>query len=375
MQRLMKRTAQAVKQVERRNRKKERMRIGQLKAQTIREQKEYLGELKQDIKEARLVRREKWEQGPNAPRRDVLATYGALETNRSARQSRLRDEMIEARCAWAGGASQLGLRVGDRVVMIEGPEKGKIDKITNINMETATVQLESLGRVSIAVPEPFQKVLEAPPTQNSPVNIPISAVRLVHPIPDPQTGVPRDVIIRRLEVTPAHRVVAGENIVIPYPKVEEEEKLAFPVDTRAKEVDEHTFRPTLFRPPMPSAVIDELRNKYSRFRTRHDDDYVARKEEEEAHEKALKKMTPEQQAQFRTPVQEFNRQLREARRARGQPELSDDMLAKIGEVIAKNKSRTLNAAGISEVSSAPTPKIVDAAIPSSAPTKTQPPLQ
>jgi large subunit ribosomal protein L24 len=37
------------------------------------------------------------------------------------------------------------------------------------------------------------------------------------------------------------------------------------------------------------------------------------------------------------PVQEYNRKMREQRRERGVPELSEEMLEKIGEVIVKNK--------------------------------------
>lgn len=38
------------------------------------------------------------------------------------------------------------------------------------------------------------------------------------------------------------------------------------------------------------------------------------------------------------PVQEYNRKLRELRRERGQPVLTDEMLEKIGRVIAKNQA-------------------------------------
>jgi large subunit ribosomal protein L24 len=50
-----------------------------------------------------------------------------------------------------------------------------------------------------------------------------------------------------------------------------------------------------------------------------------------------------------TPVQEFNRMQREIRRARGQPVLTEEMLAKIGEVMARN----LNARGERPVPSLP----------------------
>jgi large subunit ribosomal protein L24 len=43
------------------------------------------------------------------------------------------------------------------------------------------------------------------------------------------------------------------------------------------------------------------------------------------------------------PVQEYNRKMRELRRERGKPELSEEMLEKIGEVIVRN--RLVRAAG------------------------------
>ena len=45
-------------------------------------------------------------------------------------------------------------------------------------------------------------------------------------------------------------------------------------DTLRIDVDTQTWTPTLLRAPLPGTVIDELRGKYSVFRTRHDADYL-----------------------------------------------------------------------------------------------------
>lgn len=49
------------------------------------------------------------------------------------------------------------------------------------------------------------------------------------------------------------------------------------MDTSRVDIEASTFVASLKEPPMPSTVIDELRNKYSRFRTRHDPEYLREK--------------------------------------------------------------------------------------------------
>ena len=81
-------------------------------------------------------------------------------------------------------------------------------------------------------------------------------------------------------------------------------------------------------------VIDELRNKYSKFRTRHDPEYI---EGKWAKEKAK-----EGPAMIRTPVQELNRKIRLEKKALGKPELPEDVLERIGRVMAQNKPTLLD---------------------------------
>jgi large subunit ribosomal protein L24 len=192
------------------------------------------------------------------------------------------------------------------------------------------------------------------PAANIELPLPISAVRLVHPITDPSTGITRDTIINQLVATGLvtdrltgkqrwQRVVPGLNIAIPWPVKKQPDLVDHKADTLRIDVEEKTFVPTLLRPPMHEAVIDELRNKYSRFRTRHDPEYVARIEAEAQAKKDRAKLIQS----MRTPLQEFHRAERESKKRKGKPRLSIEMLEKIGEVIAKNQERTFKAAGLS----------------------------
>lgn len=165
---------------------------------------------------------------------------------------------------------------------------------------------------------------------------------------DPKSGQVRDVIINELKpfnivrdkptkrVT-WHRVVPGLNIEIPWPQAFEDAERReleqvldeHECDTLRADVEDRTFVPSLLSPGMPTEIIDELRNKYSKFRTRHEPEYIARKEEEAAVKTTnqLKLLT------MQTPLQEFNAAIRAERKALGEPVLSDAMLEKIGELM------------------------------------------
>jgi large subunit ribosomal protein L24 len=173
--------------------------------------------------------------------------------------------------------------------------------------------------------------------------IPISAIRLVHPITDPATGVTRDVIIRTLQhanvrrdrltrTTEWDRYVPGLNVIIPWPEKAEPQEETTPADTPRKNVQEATFVPSLLSPPMPTELVNELRNRYSRFRTRHEEWYLQKKQAEADAKKATKQVAES----MLTPVQEFTRQRRATRKALGQPKLSEEMLQKIGSLMVKN---------------------------------------
>ncbi|KAK3387651.1 hypothetical protein B0H63DRAFT_470611 [Podospora didyma] len=295
------------------------------------------------------ARHENYEMGPLAPRRDVSRLdkngnyWGSISPEQTLLQTTLTDEQKEARAAWCGGSKYLCLAKGDRVVVVEGPFKGKIAAIEEIKRDIMAVTLTNELQVNTKIPD-FMVVPGQNPVELMASVIPISAVRLVHPLRDPTTKKIRDVIIKELKPDRIYhdrptrkktwyRVIPGLNTRIPWPRAEPKVYKDYPGDTLRIAVEERTFVPTLLRPPMPETVIDELRNRYSIFRTRHTSEYIAQKEAEEAEKIARKKSINT----MLSPVQELNRQQREIRRARGQPELTEEMLEKIGQVILKNK--------------------------------------
>lgn len=114
-------------------------------------------------------------------------------------------------------------------------------------------------------------------------------VRLVVPLENPETGAPEDVVVENVyggqpilerrygSSLPKHtRYIKGLDVAIPWPKEEESEFKDEDPDTTGVEVEHASFVPELKSFPFPSTVIDELRNKYSKFRTRHDPRYVAK---------------------------------------------------------------------------------------------------
>ena len=81
------------------------------------------------------------------------------------------------------------------------------------------------------------------------------------------------------------------DLMIPWPKPDRSQGFDEPPDTLRVDVDVQTFLPTLLRAPMPETIIDELRNKYSKFRDRHDDDFVEQKTAEDQAAEDIKALT------------------------------------------------------------------------------------
>ncbi|KAI1754730.1 hypothetical protein F4782DRAFT_491298 [Xylaria castorea] len=336
-----------------------------------------------EIDSAKQAIRDDWTMGALSPRRDVgkfQDALGSITQQRYARGSKISLAKRNARCQWAGGAYYLNLAVGDRIVLLDGSDKGRIGKITDVNLLTAEVTVKAMNKTNILMVE-YLRAPGSPSAVNLEVPIPISAVRLVHPITDPRTGTTQDVIINKLVhrglVTDRQtgkrrwdRIVPGLNISIPWPVKDDLIIVENKVDTMRIDVEEKTFVPTLLRPPMPEAIIDELRNRYSRFRTRHESEYIARIEAAEQVKKDRVKLVES----IRTPLQEFHRAERENKKKKGKPRLTLEMLEKIGEVIAKNRERSLNAAGVSDAPSVPRTSSPDVPPPTSEDTAPPPPV-
>lgn len=157
MQKLVKRAAQAQRQAMRQGRRQaEQINIDQ-KNRNRHVARAAVAEVRQNLLDARRARKEDWEMGPLAPKRDLgFNNYGALQENMRTDWSNQgmngpRPELVEKRCAWAGGSRQLNLAPRDRVVIMDGPDKGKIDYIKAVQPETGSVTLENHHRVSMLI--------------------------------------------------------------------------------------------------------------------------------------------------------------------------------------------------------------------------------
>ena len=289
-----------------------------------------------NILEARKNRRIDWEAGSLAPRHDVgdkAETYGTV----SIYDFNVPDRLPKDRPKW------WPVDVGDRVVITKGRDRGKIGAVTSIEKDKGAVVVKDMNPIDIWVPEWIrQEDNDDRSIVVQSLSQPIEHVKLVYLLPDPKSGEVRDVVID--EVVPygksRDRLVPGSNIIIPAqpqpPKEEDEE--TYPADTPTVSVDEETFSPPLLFPPMPTSVIDELRNKYSAHRTRHDWEYLEKKREEDEREEKRKGLGKT----MRTPLQELA-ELRARQRKAQERVLTDEQLAKIGEIIAQEKSRSSSA--------------------------------
>lgn len=349
MDKILRRVRMAERQAVRRNKRIKDRNYGLDKRIRLREVGGLRREAGMDLNRAIKARHEDYDLGPIAPRRDVSKLnefghhWGSISTERALLNVKLTEHQRAARAAWAGGVDYLCIRPDDRVVVLEGPYKGQIATIKSINRNTMAVDLGVL-MANTTIPT-FLVDDGRTPVESVATLIPISSVRLVYPLPHPVTGKVRDVIVRELKPVKIHhdrptrtsrwtRIIPGPNIRIPWPEPKPTEYQDQPADTLRIDVEERTFVPTLLRAPIPETVVDELRNRYSKFRTRHTEEYVAKMQREEDAKKRSKKAADK----MLLPLQEYNRKLRDLRRARGQPVLTEEMLERIGDVIIRNQA-------------------------------------
>ncbi|KAK5127525.1 hypothetical protein LTR85_006864 [Meristemomyces frigidus] len=298
----------------------------------------------QNVRDARKNRREDWEAGALAPRRDAgeqRETYGATS------MYNLHAPELEPRKQ----PKWMHISEGDRVVVMRGREKGKIGVVDDVSKERGTVRIKGINVVDVIVPEWMNKEDNTTGiVQSTAKPMPLADVKLVYPLPDPETGIPRDVIIDRLlhvnyyydknkrEWTDGDRLIPGTNTLIPWPEKAEPQYEDHEDDTLRITVEEQTFRPFLLHPPMPLSVIDELRNKYSKFRTRHDWEFIEQKELEDAKVEQRKELAKG----MRTPLQELA-DVRKKQKEEADRELTEEQLARIGEVVAAERARATGA--------------------------------
>lgn len=135
------------------------------------------------------------------------------------------------------------------------------------------------------------------------------------------------------------RFITNTSTLIPRPRQPKRpEQQTYPSDTPTETVEARTWIPTLRVEPQPGTLIDELRNKYSKFRDRHDPEYVKHHEQKAAREE---RRAERKRGVMRSPMEEF-RVLREReRRVEGKErqviEPSSELLEGIGRLMAANK--------------------------------------
>lgn len=149
MQKVIQRTVFAEKQAARRLAKKKekavRLWVNHNREQTLGIRKMAA----QQLKDARQARIEDRDLGPLAPRRDVgdmKDAYGTI--NQSQLQLPEIHDSKRAEVLKSVGGRYLNIAKGDRVVLLDGRDKGKIGKITEIEAKRGMCKVEGLNMVS-----------------------------------------------------------------------------------------------------------------------------------------------------------------------------------------------------------------------------------
>lgn len=119
---------------------------------------------------------------------------------------------------------------------------------------------------------------------------------------------------------------------IPFPEPTIQEPTSDKYDTTRSDSENSTFVAQLKEPPMPPSVIDELRNKYSKFRTRFPDDEQRALREEKRMNRDIAN-----RSSMRTPTEELSA-LRAEQRRRQQPKDKNQFLNEIGTLLAAREA-------------------------------------
>lgn len=148
LQKILRRSTMAKNQVARRL-AKQKAKENRDQRKSDRESAIYHYRLHKDLlSKERLARREDWELAGLAPKRDVgnqKETYGAVD-GQLIQGPKLTKEQSEERMKDFGGRF-LSLFVGDRVVLLEGRDKGRIGKVIKIDRDRAECTVEGLNLV------------------------------------------------------------------------------------------------------------------------------------------------------------------------------------------------------------------------------------
>ncbi|EPS35729.1 hypothetical protein H072_10834 [Dactylellina haptotyla CBS 200.50] len=333
MERVLRRSALAKAQAARRYAREAEQRLKHKRAQReqydamIRQHRRYVdgihAELKEDVK-----------LGPLAPVRGVSMKDRIARDLPTGDGIRL-PQVVEQR-------KFFNITVGDRVVILAGKDRNKVGVVRDVDPDTDSVRIEGLNVYPVRTPEYFEGLDGGEnPGIDQELPVPYTDVRLVHAVPDPNTGVLRDAVVKKVRIADVRKDIHGKktwtryiaftNTTIPWPKKPEPEYKDEECDTRRMDAEERTYIPTLLKPPVPETVIDELRGKYSKFRDRHDREYIEMKMREDEEKKGRMK------SKVVTPLMEINRKIRREKIEKGKKQkLTPNVLEQIGRAMAQH---------------------------------------
>ena len=145
MQKVLRRTALAKAQYARKAERRSERLARESRRTRLREEFGNARLARKDIKQARLARREDWELGPLAPVRNVgdeKETYGAMDIGRVRPVELAEEERVKF---W-------NIVENDRVVVLEGKDKGKIGVVKSLEKKSNMVIVAGLNMVSHCFP-------------------------------------------------------------------------------------------------------------------------------------------------------------------------------------------------------------------------------
>jgi large subunit ribosomal protein L24 len=150
MQKVIRRTILAEKQAVRRAAKRQEKKQREWRKNNMEQARFQRRDEVDQIKKARQARREDWELGPLAPRRDVgnqKETWGTINSLRSKGPVLAKKERWEQRL-FVGGKYPT-IVVNDRVAIMEGRDKGKIGTIVEMDFSRGECKIEGLNMVCL----------------------------------------------------------------------------------------------------------------------------------------------------------------------------------------------------------------------------------
>ncbi len=140
MQKVLQRTAHAKAQAARRALKRSQKNAADIRLRDRKTQSPLGSEMAEEIRQARRVRREDRELGPLAPRRDVgelQDTYGTVSPRRLQGFLKPPEQRAEAQPIVAG----------DRVVLVDGRDKGRIGQVISVDKKRHECTVKGLNLV------------------------------------------------------------------------------------------------------------------------------------------------------------------------------------------------------------------------------------